>query len=145
MENIQETSRLRQKEMVFLASSARVAERYSIEAKQISFLKPPFLQSLRTGDGRLGYRRRRYASFPVTSLSRSIQVCISFTSSRCSKHLPSPLLSQTHRSHNASIQAFIFFIFSPSGMHPPSAVESPTPLLAFSREHETKWSYSVRV
>lgn len=98
--------------MVFLASSARVAGQHSIEAKQLPFPKPPSPPPLRTGDGRLGYRRRRYASFPATSLSRSIQVCLSFASSRCSKHLPSPLLSQTHRSHNASIQAFIFFIFS---------------------------------
>jgi hypothetical protein len=47
----------------------------------------------------------------------------------------------------ATTQAYrhLFLFFSPSGMHPPSAVESPTPLLAFSREHETKWSYSVRV
>jgi hypothetical protein len=111
VENIQETSRFRQKEMVFLASSARVAAQHSIEAKQLPFPKPPSPPPLRTGDGRLGYRCRRYTSFPATSLSRSIQVCLSFTSSRCSKHLPSPLLSQTHRSHNASIQTFIFIFF----------------------------------
>lgn len=143
MENIQETSRFRQKEMVFLASSARVAERYSIEAKQISFLKPPFLQSLRTGDGRLGYRRRRYASFPATSPSDFSAFRYAYPSppQDVASIFP-PLCFLKHI--RATTQAYRHF-FSPSGIHPPSAVESPTPLLAFSREHGTKWSYSVRV